>query len=662
MEEVEHEHELKLIDMHLQYADQHLEEDDEVFFIFWRQIGTLCHICKEEINLLHRYYYRCMGEMCTFSVHEFCYDLPRILEHPLHPHPLILTGNPCGQIFENRCRICQTHHENSAVHYQCFSCYDFFVYVSCALKIEKNTIHHPSHPHLLMSAIAKHILCECNACGKRHEGVFYQCTTCVGFTIHKDCAKLPRNLLIQERTDGAFYHFHPLTLSYSFPEKDQKAKHHPRCRVCTNGFYDMENLWIYKCDVCMYYAHLDCATSRGEPFMSIFSPAGSGKSIKNYEDVDHPHLLHLPFPDESYSLPKHLFFKESGTFVIDKVNLQHISHPHPLILVDGQTSSSKIKDSLLLMCHNPMKKTQLLCNGCLRPITSTMPFYKCPHQSCNNFALHEWCTRLPQKIENHPGHPQHTLHLMYSHVLPHFFGVFLCDVCNVPCNGFSYCCVECEYYVDVGCGLIPQQITHKAHPDHLLSIVRKSFFHKSCHICLLPNKWSSFIFSIRGFRQKDPVFFSCNICDVYIHPECALLLSEKIMHKCDKHLMHLSYLPIENHKSEYFCEICEEDLNPHESFYHCHDCVQSIHTACAPLILHCETNTYTWEQRSIYYYVNIKFGGNYNTDAHPHPLSFSQGIMSDGECKICRKKLHCQMIFKCQECEFALDYKCCRSL
>jgi CRISPR/Cas system endoribonuclease Cas6 (RAMP superfamily) len=43
-----------------------------------------------------------------------------------------------------------------------------------------------------------------------------------------------------------------------------------------------------------------------------------------------------------------------------------------------------------------------------------------------------------------------------------------------------------------------------------------------------------------------------------------------LKHKYDKHPLSLSYLPIENHKNEYFCEICKEVLNPHESFYHCH--------------------------------------------------------------------------------------------
>ncbi|CAI9297752.1 unnamed protein product [Lactuca saligna] len=180
----------------------------------------------------------------------------------------------------------------------------------------------------------------CERCGEeinRYHRYYYKCimamegsSSCDDFSLHKFCAELPK-------------------------------------RVCDRPFYDthdMENLWIYKCDKCMYYVHLDCAASRRESFMSIFLSAGLGKTIKNYEDIDHPSLVHLVFPDESYTLPKHLFFQQSSDQKHHTVDyLKHMSHQHPLILVDQtQRNSSKIKDSLLLMCHNPMKKTQLLCN------------------------------------------------------------------------------------------------------------------------------------------------------------------------------------------------------------------------------------------------------------------------------------------------------------
>ncbi|XP_023737643.1 uncharacterized protein LOC111885636 isoform X1 [Lactuca sativa] len=346
--------------------------------------------------MYHRYYYTCTicSSSCddkkVFSLHKFCGELPPRLEKALHVHPLIqrrLTVN-----YSWCCHICGSDYRypETQMIYDCNECC-FHIDVKCAMEVGKNVIHHPCHPHLLMWAIPIPILCKCSACGKEHKGMFYQCIACVGFTIHSECAFLPETLLIQERTYGAFYHTHPLTISYSFPFIDQDAKHNPRCRVCGGGFNRTEDLWIYKCDKCLYYTHLDCV--RVPPLADL------GKTIKNYEDVDHPGLLRLPFPDETYNLQKHLFFQQTTTHHHHhhKINvddrLTHKSHQHTLILVDhGQTSSSSSNSLLLIKCHDPMKKTQLLCNGCLRPIMETMQFYICAQRSCNNFALHEWCT------------------------------------------------------------------------------------------------------------------------------------------------------------------------------------------------------------------------------------------------------------------------------
>ncbi|KAK1433042.1 hypothetical protein QVD17_09948 [Tagetes erecta] len=50
---------------------------------------------------------------------------------------------------------------------------------------------------------------------------------------------------------------------------------------------------IYKCSKCMYYVHPHCATQRTENFMTILLP-GLGKTEKNFNDADHPNLVHLP--------------------------------------------------------------------------------------------------------------------------------------------------------------------------------------------------------------------------------------------------------------------------------------------------------------------------------------------------------------------------------
>nr|GEX73067.1 DC1, C1-like, zinc finger, RING/FYVE/PHD-type [Tanacetum cinerariifolium] len=82
---------------------------------------------------------------------------------------------------------------------------------------------------------------------------------------------------------------------------DSVSKHDIRylCNLCSK-----EITWYHR-----YYAHLDCATARVEPFMSIFMTPGMGRTLKNYDDAEHPDLLHLPFPDQTYKIP-YKFSKE----------------------------------------------------------------------------------------------------------------------------------------------------------------------------------------------------------------------------------------------------------------------------------------------------------------------------------------------------------------
>ncbi|XP_021976207.1 uncharacterized protein LOC110871784 [Helianthus annuus] len=601
----EHEHPLNLTNLWSEEENEDYEEDkeeneDEVDAK--QDFRCLCSRCHEEINWFHRYYYSC-STCSDFSIHKFCAELPDRLED------ICEAGHTLGFCLVNyywNCSICNRFRKPRELLYRCNLC-DFKVDANCAKKrLQKNIIYHPSHKHPLVR-IPRQILDECDACGKEHKGIFYHCPTCASsYFIHSDCAFLPKKLQIQHTTNDIYSHIHPLTLAYSFPKTDIESKRYPRCRVCRHGFSSSSHLWLYKCEKCRYYTHLDCATS----------PA-TDKMIKNYDDVEHPDLLHLPFPDPSYSLLKHLFFKESGS------KTHEVSHQHPLILEDSRISY-----------HDPTKRIELLCNGCLRPITSG-PVYVCSNEEGEhcNFVLHEWCSRLPTELKDHPRHPRHPL-ILHSKVIGKFFGVFACRLCGLNCNGFAYCCVECDYYIDVNCAFLPKEITHNSHPNHLLTFDSDSYF-------------------------------SCHSDDFVIHLREALLIPETTTHKCDKHPMKLSYFPIENHMSDYFCEICEEDLNPEYTFYHCRECMQSMHTACAPSILRYETYAKDVEYGAyVHRYVNVKFGGTYNNiEVHPHPLSFVQGVESDGLChEDGWRSLHYEMIFKCLTCEFVICYDCMKSL
>ncbi|KAJ0817345.1 putative chromatin regulator PHD family [Helianthus annuus] len=639
IDHVDHPHPLSIV--YLQQPNQKNEnsedededkEKDEDDFVEEDHHGGQCNLCKERIWSFHLCYYQCKS--CDYSLHKFCAELPETLvNHPLHLDHNVLFSHDDVYLFT--CHVCNTKREDKC--YYCSVC-DIFMDITCAT-MPKQKINHPSHPHLL-ERMAGSIVSSCQACGNKNEGVFFQCTTCPGFRISQDCALLPAELLIQNHTDGTFTHSHPLTLAYSFSYFDQPSAFFPICRACGQRFE--RHLWTYKCDKCRYYVHVDCATSKKEPFMSIFQHESLGETSKNFKDDEHPNLLHCPFNDEGDNLLKHHMSNRKE--LIGKQNdgdmLNHFSHQHPLILFDKQTPVG-------ITLHDPMKRVRLLCDGCVKPII-TVPFYMCSEyvdgKCC--FVLHEWCAKLPSEVQHYVGHPEHTLFLRPK-ISDMLFGVFTCTVCRLPSNGFAYGCTMCDFYVDINCAFIPEEITHEAHPNHLLLRVMPSPYNEMHLFCKACNdyKWRRW-----GFH--------CPSCNFYIHAECAFLMPKVIKHKCDKHPLSLRYHPAENHISEYFCEICEYEFDPWKWFYHCTTCAQSMHVACVPNILQCEQGKYYPFGYGVNKFLNIKFGGMHEIKGHSHRLAFAQGFESDGKCVKCRQQLEYDMIFKCLECEFAFHYKC----
>ncbi|KAK3013407.1 hypothetical protein RJ639_009468 [Escallonia herrerae] len=166
--------------------------------------------------------------------------------------------------------------------YICYPC-NFDMDIICATAMERK-IDHPSHKHPL-TPVRRTALLLCDACGQKHEGTWYQCTTCVHFWIHRDCASLPSTI---ERSD----HKHPLTLSYTLPS--QYTTFDVFCDICREEL--RHYYWVYYCGKCRYFTHVRCAPSKIEPLMSIHPP--------EIDDHDSDRL-YLP-PDDIKSINSYL--------------------------------------------------------------------------------------------------------------------------------------------------------------------------------------------------------------------------------------------------------------------------------------------------------------------------------------------------------------------
>ncbi|KAG6395071.1 hypothetical protein SASPL_145662 [Salvia splendens] len=121
---------------------------------------------------------------------------------------------------------------------------------------------------------------------------------------------------------------------------------------------------------------------------------------------------------------------------------KHFSHQHPLAF------------------HQVHQGSQTHCSGCKSPATGNV--YAC--WQCNYF-LHEHCFHAARSLR-HPSHPLHPLSLVPLPTYPS--ASFICNSCNLPGDGFSYCCTACDFDIHVHCALIPNPNpnSHYHHPQN----------------------------------------------------------------------------------------------------------------------------------------------------------------------------------------------------
>ncbi|KAA8518237.1 hypothetical protein F0562_015711 [Nyssa sinensis] len=288
----------------------------------------LCHGCG---NGILGPAYHCSQQQCFFYLHKICAELPKKINHTLHPqHSLNLFIKPPYHSQTCECDVCQEHWDKFT--YNCSDC-DFNLCISCVLGKERR-IKHESHEHPL-DLLQRPTLFQCDACDTKSEDISYICTVC-SFRIHKGCASLQSTI---KNSD----HDHPLTLAYSFPDKYLKL-----CKICSLRVRPEH--WVYYCDICNYFAHVKCATSK----LERVSLRRSKNKIKAEEDLDsnesdrESHLFHLPASPKKYV---DMISQFNMKFKLEKnaseTEVNHFSHDHPLILSDEQSNQDAKIDEIL---------------------------------------------------------------------------------------------------------------------------------------------------------------------------------------------------------------------------------------------------------------------------------------------------------------------------
>ena len=441
-----------------------------------------------------------------YTHHKSCAELPLGLHHPLHPiHPLILSTQ--GGLYDKeycKCEICKE--DRSQYTYRCSHC-DFNLHITCA-SLAPTTVKEAEFHHHPLTPFGKWITFTCDICGRedKDKGMPYMCQPC-DLWIHRSCASFPSRVKVVR-------HQHLLHLTHSSLEFDQFDSRF--CQICVQTVDTRYGL--YYCSRCDFVAHLNCA---------LDSRNREDINLKEFKDEDE-----VPQADKSVDLVtykvKKSKMKEDGTQVVEEI--RHFSHKHRLRL------------------SNEVPNNQI-CDGCVRDILP--PFYSCV--KCR-FFLHESCAKLPPK-KRHPLH-QHPLILLP--MKPSMF--FRCKACSQVCNGFTYKCEKCSFYLDVHCGLISDILPHEGHEHPLiLSYISDK---QKCSCC----------------SNESYQVFRCTNCEFALDYKCATL-PYTTRYNQHEHPFTLCYRR-EDDSGEYYCDICEEERNSKHWFYYCEDCSYPAHPKC----------------------------------------------------------------------------------
>ncbi|KAL1226104.1 Protein VACUOLELESS GAMETOPHYTES [Cardamine amara subsp. amara] len=455
--------------------------------------------------------------------------------------------------------------EDDATHFFCRGCNGKNHYENDKAPVE---IKHPLHPkHSLQLALLQksHDMRQCYCCDESLQELFYYCSACdyamniacvekqPVFSIdhpkwHKHTLALfPRqtpftcSVCALDHTTCPFYicppcdfvihqkcislprvirisrHPHRISFTHSFRQGDWS------CCVCRQKIDN--DYGGYSCikDGCSYAAHSKCATQKN---------VWDGKELEdtpeeNEEEVEPPFVR------------------------ISDGNIAHFSHRHHLRLEENTGRDYDVNK---------------LCQGCVMPIYIGN-FYSC--MQCD-YILHETCANLSRKI-HHPIHPHMlTLRRGSQGLLEH--NVDPCSACPWMCKaGFFYECQEggdeYSFRLHVQCATIAEPLLHKSH-IHSLFLTSKPGEKRRCSVCK------------KARQSLTNETFNCIECDYFALCFGCATLPQEVRYEHDKHMLTLSYGEKTNTMT-YWCEVCEQKINPKERFYTCDEyCCVTLHIEC----------------------------------------------------------------------------------
>ncbi|KAH0901296.1 hypothetical protein HID58_040799 [Brassica napus] len=487
--------------------------------------------------------YRCYECRCFF--HKECAEASSDIHQPSHPeHPLSLMLE-WPEV--KRCKLCGE--KLFYMFYHCSIC-DFVVDTACAKNPPPNVIEFPkAHEHSLV--IAKDLSdFKCGFCGEEdHLRYRYRCYLCIlEFEIR--CSMLSLEI------DYPYHPKHPL----KFLTKEEQHFSHGKCRICGK-----ELRWkFYHCSICKFSVDVDCVRDPS-PLAILFPKA-------------HEHQLSLTPRKISFDCDACGMAGDRSPYSCQQcyfmIHQSCIDLPE---IINVNRHEHRLSRRLHLSLGS------WVCRFCHKNVDWSYGAYSC--SICPNYVIHSKCAirsdvwdKLELKgIPEEPGdiepfkvidenlichfsHKEHYLQFNEEGIISG--GSIRCEACVLPIysQAFYSCYTDFKYCsIDVKCAMLSESIIHESHPCTLYYITNTYIKCASCNE--------------GGCRS-----FSCDDCSFGLHERCAVL-PKTIQHWYDEHLIFLCYNK-NKRGGEYWCDICEEQIDTMIWFYTCDSCCVTFHTEC----------------------------------------------------------------------------------
>ncbi|XP_010490306.1 PREDICTED: uncharacterized protein LOC104768064 [Camelina sativa] len=518
------------------------------------------------------------------------------VEVPIHKHPLL----PFTRFFERPCVGCK-YLGYIYQGYRCneLGCHKTLYHKECAESLPQ--INHPSHPDHPLKLLLNGRSSTCSRCGVSFQNG-YSCSIC-DFKLDLSCASGQAPPLILEKSN---LHEHPLELFNGLKSGVRS------CQVCKYRVFNSEQ--CYRCYQCELVFHLECAK---------FFPEASHTSHPQHQLK---YLTAKATPD--YADKKCLLcgIKLRSLHHCDVCNFsicsRCMSNPPPVSVVSPTTHEHQL--------HLVPRCMDFTCNAC--GTQGERSPYFC--LQCN-FMIHRECIDLPRVININ----RHDHRIFYTHRLGH--GNWKCGVCRKTVDGFygAYSCSKCsDYVVHSRCATrddvwdmielegTPEEPEETA-PFVVIDENTIKHFSHDHNLQMIDNHGRNILEEIKlcqacVFQIGTEPFYTCKQCVFVLHEKCANIPRKK------KHMCHNQPFTLDTNS------ICKE--------FTCHLCLQRFNG-----FRYKSLNNMT---------LDVRCGSSSEPlwhESHPHPLYYSNDKYPK-HCSECGRTGR----FRCDECDFSLDFKC----